>query len=360
MFSKRVLQPRRPAFRPQVEALEERAVPSGNTLAVHPGQSIQAAIDNATPGTTIVIDPGVYKEALTVATPGLQIVGKIGAHGTGVVIENPGGQDNGVTVTANGFALINVTVSDFGENGVLLTGVDHFTLAAVNARNDGEYGLFPVFSQHGVIALCQASGSADTGIYVGQSHDVTILGNVAHDNVIGIEVENSSRVGVFGNETYQNTAGILVDLLPDLTVTTASDIQIAGNYVHDNNHANFGDPGSLEALVPSGTGILVLGADRVTVEGNLVVRNQFVGIGVASTLLLAQLSGDPGLAADINASIEPNPDHTRVRNNVVLHNGGNPPAAFPVSGDLLWDGSGIDNHWDGNVFITAVPNPLPS
>src|SRR5215831_12148534 len=34
-----------------------------DTLVVHPGDSIQAAIDHAPAGSTIVVDPGVYTES---------------------------------------------------------------------------------------------------------------------------------------------------------------------------------------------------------------------------------------------------------------------------------------------------------
>src|SRR5438067_13531058 len=38
------------------------------TVVVHPGQLIQEAIDGATPGTTIVVEPGVYDESLQITT----------------------------------------------------------------------------------------------------------------------------------------------------------------------------------------------------------------------------------------------------------------------------------------------------
>src|SRR5262249_42404866 len=153
------------------------------------------------------------------------------------------------------------------ENGVVLTGVKGFQLAHVTAKNDGEYGIFPVFSSNGVIEESSASGHRDTGIYVGQSKNVQILDSKAFGNVIGIEIENSSNVQAIGNESYDNTAGILVDLLPGLEVSSAKDNSVIGNYVHDNNHANFAVPGEIESFVPPGVGILVLGADRTTVAG---------------------------------------------------------------------------------------------
>jgi parallel beta-helix repeat protein len=348
--------------RPQVELLETRDLPSAggflsNAVFVQPGQSIQAAVDAATVGESIFIEPGVYQQTVVVNKPDIHLIGLPGRGG--VVIANPGDAGDGILVTSNGtgFDLENLTVRGFDENGVSLQGVSGFQLARVTAVNDGEYGLFPVLSAHGVIVDCAASGHRDTGIYVGQSFDVAIVGCRTFDNVNGIEVENSSAVRVLNNDTFHNTAGILIDLLPGLQITTASHNLVSGNRVRDNNHANFGDPGQIESFVPSGTGILVLGTDHTTVTGNVITGNQFVGIAVASTTLLGQLAGLP---PDAFAGIDPNPQSVLIKQNVVVHNGlAPPPAGLPVSADLLWDGSGNDNHWVDNVFQTSFPAPLP-
>jgi len=110
-----------------------------------------------------------------------------------------------------------------------------------------------------------------------QSHDVTVRHSVAFANVNGIEFENSQRVQGVANETYDNVVGILVVVLPGLDVKTTSDVLVARNSVHDNNHPNFAPPGDLASFVPSGSGILIVGADRATVEGNTVSGNQFTG-----------------------------------------------------------------------------------
>ena len=282
LFARSARMARPAAFRPQVEVLESRTVLStiprlpvspaiGVTavVIVNPGESIQAAVDAAQPGTEILLEPGIYLQSVVVSTPNIILTGLKGPHGEGVTIQNPGDVDQGIIAmpTASGFMLTNLTVRDFGEDGVLLEGVTGFTLSKITAQDNGEYGLFPVFSSFGVITGCTASGHHDTGIYVGQSAFIGVTSNRTFDNVNGIEIENSSHIGVVGNDTFNNTAGILVDLLPGLDVTTSSDIVLAHNFVHDNNRANDGDPGSIESFVPSGTGILVLGADHVTKIG---------------------------------------------------------------------------------------------
>jgi hypothetical protein len=146
-------------------------------------------------------------------------------------------------------------------------------------------------------------------------------------------------------------------LLPGLDVKTSADVLLTQNEVRDNNRANFGAPGELESVVPQGSGILVVGADRVTVDHNTVTGNGFVGIGVASSLVLGALAGLPPEAF---ADIEPNPDGTRVGENTVRGNGGSPPPIPLPGADLFWDGSGAESCWARNDFGTSVPATLPA
>jgi parallel beta-helix repeat protein len=327
-------------------------------IVVPAGGSIQAAVDAAQPGDVIEIEPGTYAEAIHVALPGLTLAGR--SRGGRVVIENPGGADNGITVEpgSDGFVLADVTVRGFHENGVFLSGVHGFLLSGVTAQDNGEYGLFPVHSSDGLIERCRASGHDDTGIYVGQDTNVTVRASVTFANVNGIEFENVQRVRAVDNESYDNVVGILVVLLPGLDAKTSSDVLVARNRVHDNNHANFAPPGDLASFVPTGSGILVVGADHVTVEDNLVRGNQFVGIGVASTLVLGQLAGLP---PDAFADIEPDPDFDRIAHNVLVRNGeAASPIPFLPAVDLLWVPAGSGNCWSRNVFATSFPTPLPA
>lgn len=146
-------------------------------------------------------------------------------------------------------------------------------------------------------------------------------------------------------------------LLPGLDVKTSSDVLVARNRVHENNHPNFAPPGDLASFVPTGSGVLVVGADRVTVEQNLVTGNQFTGIGVASTLVLGQLAGLPPEAF---GDIEPDPDGDRIVHNRVVGNGSvaSPIPLIPAA-DLIFVPAGTGNCWSHNRFETSFPDPLP-
>jgi parallel beta-helix repeat protein len=337
-------------------------------MIVHSGESIQAAVDAAQPGWVIKIEPGIYNESITVNKAGIKLIGvdkndKDLDDDAGVIIQNPGEEENGIKVSdaGDGFMLKNITVKNFEENGVLLISVDNFTISHVTAVDNGEYGIFPVHCSHGVIKHCKASGHSDTGIYVGQSSDVNIEYNTATENVNGLEIENSSDINVTKNQSYDNVCGIFIDLLPDKDIKTSTNVYIANNHVYNNNHVNFGDTDELEATIPTGIGILVLGTDQTLVENNTVTGNGFTGIVVFSTLVLSVIADVP--PEDILADIEPNPDGDKISSNNLHNNGFNPPVipGLPLPGvDLLWDGSGTNNCWSKNIFTTSAPSPLPS
>jgi parallel beta-helix repeat protein len=329
-------------------------------IVVHAGGSIQAAVDAANPGDIIQIEAGTYHEAIVVNKAGIQLIGITGAGNERVIIENPGDEDNGITVRSNGdgFVLKNVTVQNFEENGVFMIRADNFLLSHVDTKNNGEYGLFPLFCNGGLIEHCSATGHTDTGLYIGQSENITLEYNIAFGNVNGLEVENCSNVTVSKNQSYDNVCGILIVLLPGLTIKTSTNILVNDNHVYGNNHINFAEAGGgFEAFVPSGSGILVVGVDNVTIKDNKISDNNFVGVATVSTLLLGAIAGLPPQAF---ADIEPNPDGTKIISNVLGNNGAAPPAGIPLPGvDLLWDGSGTNNCWSNNHFSTAYPSSLP-
>jgi parallel beta-helix repeat protein len=337
----------------------------GSTATYH---TIQAAVDAANPGDTVEISTGTYQESVVVSTPRLTIEG---APGSNVVIQNPGtaspmGQKSnspmakaaslpdGIVVTANpavplsetspptsildGFKLSNVTVSGFQFDGVLLIGVKDFTISHVTATNNGEYGIFPIFSTLGGISDSIASGSNDTGIYVGQSSGVNVLNNTAFNNVNGIEIENSVGVVAAGNLVSGNTVGILEDLLPGLAIEVASNNEISSNLVVQNNRRNTASPDDLAGAEPSGVGIAIVGGDHTLVSGNYVTGNITFGIVV---LALSDLVHP--LPVPYPPHVDPNPNFTLIIDNIVTGNGI----------DLGWSGKGKHNRWDSNFFVTS-------
>jgi parallel beta-helix repeat protein len=360
-------------FRPAVESLETRQVLSA-VLQVHQGvptalyQTIQSAVNAAHAGDEIEVFTGTYREAVTVTKPGLTIEAAPGAQ---AVVQNPGAAQTGFTVqaagngTLAGFTLRDITVRGFAVNGVFLAGVTNFVLDHDTAVNNATYGFFPVQSGNGVITACTASCSNDTGIYVGQSHNILVQGNEAYDNVNGIEIENSTAVTVQLNSVHNNTVGMLVDLLPGfpLAFERSSQNVIANNLVFLNNRPNNADHADIASVEPPGTGIAVIGGDHTLIQGNVVFGNAFAGIALLSGMDLLALAAAAGISVPAYPpNVDPDPDFTLIQGNVVVGNGfvSPVPSGFPTPADLLWTGHGQHNHWVQNVFGTiSSPVPLP-
>ena len=318
--------------------------------------TIQAAVDAAHPGDIIRVPPGIYRENLLVTKNNITIKGQSGAipDGTGL----PG--NSGITVRAsspssriNGFKLTGLQIQNYGRNGVILVRVDNYQIEDGKYINNEEYGIFPIRSSHGLIRSNQVSGSNDTGIYIGQSQDAIIQGNYVSDCTVGIEVEVSSTITVKDNRLTGNTIGMTAVVLPGLSLTVTTDIQIIDNTFDNNNRANpVTDPTDILSQLPSGSGLLIFGADHVIVKDNKVVQNNSVGIAVTQL---------PPALASLDPRIDPFPDYNAIIDNVVMENGSNPdPKLVPFPpGDLLWDVSGTGNCWSDNAFNTAFPSSLP-
>ena len=133
-----------------------------------------------------------------------------------------------------------------------------------------------------------------------------------------------------------------------------TNVQISDNLFMRNNRPNpVTEPIDILSQLPSGVGLLILGADHSTVTGNKVLDNNSAGIAVIQV--------PPALAA-LDPRLEPFPNQNTISKNVVLSNGSNPdPKIAPLPpGDLIWDLSGTGNCWSDNTFKTSFPPLLPA
>jgi parallel beta-helix repeat protein len=325
--------------------------------------TIQAAVDAAGPGDTVLVPPGTYRESVLIDKSDLTLRGSRGAEidahgftngisvGTGQETPGPDGFPVCPPLALRNVTVEGLTVRNAEDNGIFLIGVDGFQVRGGRYLDNHEYGVFPSCSTHGALEGNLAEGANDTGIYVGNDTEVTVSGNRAVGNTSGFEVENSSQVVVRGNRSTGNTAGILVFVLPGLPRTTTDHVLVEGNVVTRNNRPNPVPPDSGEdlGLVPTGSGILDIAGDDVTFRRNVVVGNDSVGIAVLATPF-----------AGLDPRVEPNPDRTRVVDNVILRNGLHPDPLRTAgnAADILYDGSGTGNCFARNVFRTDFPSGI--
>jgi nitrous oxidase accessory protein NosD len=310
-------------------------------VTVHPGESIQAALDAAAPGTTIVVLPGVYHEsgptrALTVTQNDIRLLARP-RPGEPVVIEPSGGQTQGIWVSPadtldppdderppcgtngtriRGFTLQGFTVRGFPAFGVYLACVNRFRITRTTSTANGSYAIFPVVSQHGRMARNTGSGTrSDACLYVGEDDDVRVDHNLATDCQVGFEIENSRHIVMRKNVARNNTAGIIVDVIDQRLTTVCADNRVEANLFEANNRPSSALPGDDTSDLLPGIGVVIAGADRTTLSHNVIRGHVLAGLTLVDFCLdRADRCAMPGLP------IDPRPDGNHVLGNTFAEN----------------------------------------
>jgi parallel beta-helix repeat protein len=287
----------------------------GEVLIVKPGESIQNAVNRAKPGDTIKVMPGVYKETVYVDKDDITLTG-VRVNGEWPTLEGEGKLNDAILYSGNNFTVENFKITHYKGNGIMGQAGNNFIIRNNMVIDTGVYGIFPEFGKNGLIEYNVLSGIEDAAIYVGMCDNIHVAHNHVFENVAGIEIENSRHAIVEHNVAYNNTGGILVFITPGLPIKTTYDVIVRDNFVIENNHKNFGAPGSIVAGIPPGTGILIMAADEVTLEDNIIVGNKNAGIIITDHGHAANLTLDP--------EAEPNSDKVAILDNVMYNNGSDP------------------------------------
>ncbi|GAA5192495.1 parallel beta-helix domain-containing protein [Ferrimonas gelatinilytica] len=271
-------------------------------------ENILEAFINAQSNDVIVLPEGTFKPDRTLLFDG-------DADGDGVFAKNVTimghGQDKTIldfSESAGGDGIfvqnaMNITIQDLqvneaANNGIKLKNTNGIILRRLSTIWDGElnadngaYGLYPVECENILIEDTYVRGSADAGIYVGQSKYIVVRRNVAKENVAGIEIENSQYADVYDNEAVGNTGGILVFDLPIGNGYYGRSVRIFNNHVHGNNTPNFANASSNPAgvhIVPPGTGVIILSTRDVEIFDNVIEDHDTLSITATSFFIAEQ------------------------------------------------------------------------
>ena len=318
-----------------------------------PNETLQQAIDRSGPGDTIEVSYGIYHEAVVLDWSDVKLIGIPNDKGEWPVLDGEGTRSDGVIASGNNFEMANFVVKNYTSNGVLVEGSTGVYLHDMYMENTGVYGVYPVRCTDVVMERIEATLMNDAAIYAGKSENVIIRDTLTYGNVIGIELENTVNGEIYNNVAHDNTVGIFVDLLPQLPSKVSLYTKVYNNTVENNNGENFAPAGSNQALIPAGTGILVLAADEVELYNNTIKGNKTGGLAVFNLTI--------GFATN-EIDVGPNPEHVYAHNNIYENNGYDAdPFVKNMLGkgfDIVWDTSGADNHFDEQVS-SSFPPVLP-
>lgn len=218
----------------------------------------------------------------------------------------------------------NFTIQDAPGDNIKVTDTDGIRFTRVKSEWSGEpseangaYAFYPVLCKRVIVENCLAIGSSDAGIYVGQSDSVIIRNNEVYHNVAGIESENSRWVEIYGNNAHDNTGGILIFDMPGLT-QSGHTTRVYDNDVTSNNHDNFAPEGNVVAVVPPGTGIMMMATRNIEVFENRIHHNRTIGTALASYVLVEALGAEEGSQLE-EANSQINEDYDPYPNQVYFH-----------------------------------------
>jgi parallel beta-helix repeat protein len=353
---------------------------------VYPGQSIQGAIDAASPGDTVVVEPGIYQEVdngrygLRIQQDNIRLIGKVkkgqGDAGKVRLLQNedqetgvyaaPSGCDYDVqddteegqecrSRELQGFYIRGFSVEEFPVNGIQTRWVNDFEFVRNASVNNLNNGIYPTLSANGLVRNNESYGSLDTAMWVAGSENVRVIGNKLHSSVIGFEITVSNEVQVTQNEMYNNVVGVGLfhpNGAGNPPLPVMANWVIEQNDIYDNNlYPNPAPENTFQSLLPSGIGVLAAGVSDHVIAKNNVEDNDYVGIALLGWC--TALDGSPRACdfskPDLGLKWPPQANNNLISQNYLSGNGGAgggplPPVDLlygqPVEQALMLDTSG--------------------
>jgi nitrous oxidase accessory protein NosD len=285
---------------------------------VRPGKSIQAAVDSAKPGDTVVVRPGTYRESVQISTSRLTLTGE----GPGTVIRPKDGDDaNACAAAGNALCVtgtaehpvtdVNIrslTVSGAAKDGIWGSDTDRMDVRGVVAEKNGEQGIAQQKSTRGVFRGNTSRNNAESGIFLANTVDseggaidtkgAVIQGNRLTGNRMGVVIRRARTLTVDRNAVSGNCGGVFI--VGDESKPRAGDLTVRDNAVLANNkHC----PATQRLPFIQGVGILLTGAEETVVEGNEVRDNTGTSPMSGGVVLYTSAVGAPNVGNTVRDNL---------------------------------------------------------
>jgi hypothetical protein len=361
----------------QVNIVRQGTAPVKVPANTHYYKTIQAAVNAATSGTWVLIEPGVYYESVKVTTPDIWIRGM---NRNTVIVDGQHKVANGIEIyKASNVWVENLTVRnfDFGpscpdeecgndiwwnggaESGKIgAHGWYGSYLTAYDTGLTGGYGIFTNNETEGSWENIYASGFADSGIYIGacQECNARVTGATMENNALGYSGSNAGgKLAIEYSLFRRNAVGIApnsenpgdgpppqdgecgrpnIENPNPTPIITTTDISrctvISHNVVVENNNLTVPVNGST-GIAPWGAGVELPGDYADLVESNLIAANP--SDGVLAFEYPNPFTPENGFEGTLFFQLAGN----RVSNNVFLANGYNNWRG-KFNGDIMFAG----------------------
>ncbi|MEU6406355.1 right-handed parallel beta-helix repeat-containing protein [Streptomyces sp. NPDC046985] len=321
-------------------------------LLVHPGESIQAAVNSAHTGDTVLVLPGTYRESVRVTVPGLTLRG---AGRRATVLEPAAKASNECAKRGNGICvtgtrttrLTGVTVADlkltgYSRAGLAAVGADRLTVRDVSSEKNGVWGFAEERSRRSSYQGDLARDNGDAGIFLANTitaeqgavdtQGTVVAHNRLEGNRIGVTVRRLRNLTVLGNVVDGNCAGVF--LVGDENKPRAGAISVRGNRVTANDKYC---PKTARLPFLQGSGIVLTGVEKSQVTGNVVAGNSGTSPLSGGIVLFKSFVGAPS-------------EHNRVSGNWLS---GNAPSDLSDQ-----EGPGHDNAFDRNSCRFSMPSGM--
>ena len=179
----------------------------------------------------------------------------------------------------------------------------------------------------------------DTSLWVAASENVRVIGNDLYGSPIGFEISVSNNVYAAHNDVHDNTIGFGLfhpNAAGNAQLPVMANWVIEHNNIHDNNLLNPAPPGSFQAGVPPGVGVLLLGVSNNVVAKNDIANNDFAGVAVLGWCTAVSL-GDPARnCTNDPPQADPSANNNLISQNKLSGNGGEAPPLPVPPVDLLY------------------------